>query len=224
VFHIFSYLKSHDKLTLVFDDTEPDFALSRFKKCDWGEFYPNAGEAIPLNMPEARGKVVSTSCFVDADHAGCRVTSRSHLGILIFVNRARILWFSKRLNTVETSTFGSKFVAMRIAVELVEGLRYKLRMMGVPIDGPTSLFCDNEAVVTNTTAPESTLKRKHNAIAYHRTREAQAAEIVSIYCKRRWRYQLSRYTNQADAWATSETTGILCAMVNPGSWLQNVPM
>jgi hypothetical protein len=180
VFHIFGYLKSHDKSTLVFDDTEPDFASSHFKKCDWGEFYPNAQEAIPLNAPEPRGKEVTTSCFVDADHAGCRVTRRSHTGIIIFVNRAPIIWYSKRQNTVETSTFGSEFVAMRIAVELVEGLRYKLRMMGVPIDGPTALFCDNEAVVTNSTAPESTLKKKHNAIAYHRTREANAAGIVKI--------------------------------------------
>jgi hypothetical protein len=58
VFHIFSYLKSQDKLTLVFDDKELDFALSCFKKCDWGKFYANAGEAIPLNMPEAWGSKV----------------------------------------------------------------------------------------------------------------------------------------------------------------------
>ena len=69
---------------------------------------------------------------------------------------------------------------MKQAVELVEGLRYKLRMMGVEVDGPTNVFCDNEAVVTNTTRPESTLKKKHNAIAYHRAREAQAAGIVRI--------------------------------------------
>jgi hypothetical protein len=67
------------------------------------------------------------SCFVDADHAGCRVTRRSHTGIIIFVNRAPILWYSKRQNTVESSTFGSEFVAMRIAIEMIECLRYKLR-------------------------------------------------------------------------------------------------
>jgi hypothetical protein len=32
-----------------------------------------------------------------------------------------ILWFSKRQNTVELSTFGSEFVAMRIAIEMIEG-------------------------------------------------------------------------------------------------------
>jgi hypothetical protein len=32
----------------------------------------------------------------------------------------------------------------------------------------------------SSSGPESTLKKKHNAIAYHRVREAQAAKIVSI--------------------------------------------
>jgi len=63
---------------------------------------------------------------------------------------------------------------------MVEGLRYKLRMMSVQVDGPTNVFCDNELVVKNSTKPESTLKKKHNAIAYHRVHEAQAAGIVRI--------------------------------------------
>ena len=53
-------------------------------------------------------------------------------------------------------------------------------MFGVPIDGVTSLLCDNEAVVRNTTAPESVLKKKHNSISYHRCREAAAAGTVQI--------------------------------------------
>ena len=120
------------------------------------------------------------SCFVDADHAGNKITRRSHTGVIIFCNRAPILWFSKRQNTVETSSFGSEFVAARIAVELIEGLRYKLRMFGIPIEGPTNVFCDNQSVVTNATIPESTLKRKHNSIAYHRVREAAAAGTIRI--------------------------------------------
>lgn len=179
-FHVFAYLKSHDRSTMVFDDTEPDFDGSAFRKCDWSEFYPDAKEAIPTDVPEARGKSVVMSCFVDADHAGCRVTRRSHTGVIIFVNRAPIMWFSKRQNTVESSTFGSEFVAMKTAIEMVEGLRYKLRMMGVGIEGETNVFCDNESVVKNSSNPESTLKKRHNAIAYHRVREAIAAGTVRV--------------------------------------------
>ena len=180
VFHLFAYLKRYDRSTMVFDDSYPEFDESRFAKCVWGEFYPGACEPVPPSAPELRGRSISMSCFVDADHAGCRVSRRSHSGVLIYLNRAPIVWFSKRQNTVESSTFGSEFVSMKQAVELVEGLRYKLRMMGVEVDGPTNVFCDNEAVVKNTTRPESTLKKKHNAIAYHRAREAQAAGIVRI--------------------------------------------
>jgi hypothetical protein len=147
-------------------------------KCDWHDFYRGAKEPIPGDAPEPRGNVVSTHCFVDADHAGNLVTRRSQSGILLFVNRAPIIWYSKRQNTVETSTFGSEFVALRIAVELIESLRYKLRMFGIPIDGPTNVYCDNEAVTKNTIFPESTLKKKHNSIAYHRAREAVAAGTI----------------------------------------------
>ena len=180
VYHMFGYLKARPKRTIAFDPTHPDIDESRFVKCDWHDFYRGAKESIPGDMPEPRGNVVSTHCFVDADHAGNKVTRRSQSGILLFVNRAVIQWYSKRQNTVETSTFGSEFVAMRIAVELIEGLRYKLRMFGVPIDGPTNVFCDNEAVTKNAINPESTLKKKHNAIAYHRTREAVAAGTIRV--------------------------------------------
>jgi hypothetical protein len=74
----------------------------------------------------------------------------------MFVNKALVMWYSKQQNTVETSTFGSKFVAMQIGTEMIEALHYKLRMFGVPIDGPANVFCDNGSVVNNTTLPEST--------------------------------------------------------------------
>jgi hypothetical protein len=69
---------------------------------------------------------------------------------------------------------------MRIAVELIEALRYKLRMFGIPIEGPTNVYCDNEAVTKNVINPESTLKKKHDAIAYHRSREAVAAGTIRV--------------------------------------------
>lgn len=119
--HIFAYLKSHFKSKLVFDDSKINWT-GRFHPVDWTGFYDDAREPISVNAPEPRGKEVQLNCFVDADHAGNLVTRRSQTGVLIFLNRAPILWFSKRQNTVETSTFGSEFVAMRIATELLQGL------------------------------------------------------------------------------------------------------
>ena len=182
VYHIFAYLKHKEntKRAIAFDPTHPHVDESRFVQCDWHDFYRGAKEPVPGDAPEPRGNAVSMHCFVDADHAGNRVTRRSHSGILIFINRSPTIWHSKSQATVETSTFGSEFVAMRIAVELVEALRYKLRMFGIPLLGPTNAFCDNEAVTKNVIYPESTLKKKHNAIAYHRAREAVAAGTIRV--------------------------------------------
>ena len=60
----------------------------------------------------------------------------SHSRALIYANRAPILWYSKQQNTVKSSTFGSKFVATRIATDMIEGLRYKLHMMGIKVEAP----------------------------------------------------------------------------------------
>ena len=119
------------------------------------------------------------SCFVDVDHAGCREIWRSHSGILNFMNRAPIMWFSKRKNTVETSTCGSELLAMRLAIEMIKALRYKLRMMGVPITEECAVLCDNSAVVTNS-RPESTLKTEHAAINFRRVQEAIAAGTIRV--------------------------------------------
>jgi hypothetical protein len=155
---------------------------AKLKANNWTQFYPRAAEAIPLNIPIPKGKSVVVTCFCDADHTGCLVTRRSHSGKLIYINGSLVSWYSNRQNTIESSTFGSQFVAMRISVKQVEALRYKLRMMGIPVDGPANVYCDNESVCKNCSAPESTFKKKHNAIAYHRTREAQASRTIRVAC------------------------------------------
>jgi hypothetical protein len=146
----------------------------------WKEFYPDATDRVPPNMPEPLGNPVMVAAYVDANHAGNLANRRSHTGVLIYVNNALITWYSKRQNTVESSSFGSEFVALRIATELIESLRYKLRMFGVPIEGTTNVYCDNKSVVTNASIPTSVLNKRHNAICYHRVREAQAAGIINV--------------------------------------------
>ena len=69
---------------------------------------------------------------------------------------------------------------MNNAVELIEALRYKLGMFGVPIDRPTKILCDNDAVTNNCSDPTSILKKKHHSIVYHSNCEAVAAGTCSI--------------------------------------------
>jgi hypothetical protein len=53
-------------------------------------------------------------------------------------------------------------------------------MFGVPIQGPSLVYCDNQGVVKNVSIPESVLSKKHNAINYHAVRESVAANILRV--------------------------------------------
>ena len=98
--------------------------------------------------------------MLDSDHPGDETYCRSRTCYMIFFNMALINWLSKKQATVEKAVFGSEFVAMTHGVETLRGLRYKLRMMGVFIDGSTYVYGDNMSVIFNTSQPESQLKKK----------------------------------------------------------------
>jgi hypothetical protein len=99
-------LKSHDCSTMVFDPSYVTWQDTVFPLYDWSDFYSNVTEEIPSNAPLPRGRYVQINAFADANHAGNKLTHRSHTGILIYLNRAPIIWYSKAQKTIELSTFG----------------------------------------------------------------------------------------------------------------------
>jgi hypothetical protein len=174
---MFGYLKKHHNAEMPFDPSEPDIDMSQFERQDWSQsIYGDVTEELPSNMPEPRGLGFKMVVNVDSDHAGESLTRRSRTGFAVFLNKAPIYWLSKKQLSCETSTFGSEFTAMKQAVEYVRGLRYKLRMLGIPCEEPAYVFGDNQSVLANTTAPHSQLKKKSNSIAYHFVRDGCARD------------------------------------------------
>ena len=56
-----------------------------------------------------------------------------------------------------------------------------LRYLGVEVEKSTYMFGDNESVVKSSTIPHSTLSKRHNALSYHRVREAIAGKIIRFF-------------------------------------------
>ena len=110
---------------------------------------------IPDNAPQPRGLGFIVHAFVDADHASDTMTRRSRTGFLVHVNSSLIYWNSKKQNSVESSTFGSEFTAMKQCTKCLRGLRCKLRMMGIPVNGPAFIKGDNQSVLCDRTMPKS---------------------------------------------------------------------
>ena len=84
LYHIFGYLKAHPTCYLFFDPQHPKVDEWAFKEYDWYDFYWDAKEQLPSDMPPLQWRPVSTHCFVDSVHAGDKVTCISQTGILIF--------------------------------------------------------------------------------------------------------------------------------------------
>jgi hypothetical protein len=178
VLHLYAYLNTHDRSRLVLDPSFlPDIPCPAY---DWTDFYGDVQEAIPPDRPQERGQAVQTTAFVDSDYAADLVSRRSRTGVLIYLMSAPIIWHTKKQGSIETSSFGAEFTAMKSGIELIIGLRYKLRMMGVPLLGPTRILADNMSVIHNVSKPESQLKKKSNSIAYHFCREVIASKAAFV--------------------------------------------
>ena len=78
--------------------------------------------------------------------------------MIIFLGMAPIAWHSKKQGSIESSSFVSELSALKTAVEMIEGLHCKLRMMvGIPLDGKTFVKADNMSVIHNCSNPASQL-------------------------------------------------------------------
>ncbi len=159
---------------MVYNPLYPTIDMNVFKPNDWKSFYGNVKESIPSNAPEPCRKDVDLRLYVDSDHSGENHTCHLCTGFFVFMNTALMQWFSKQQAMIETSVFGAEFVAMKIGMESLGGVRYKLRMMGVGISGPLYIYGNNMLVIHNTQRLELMLKKKSNSICYHAVRESVA--------------------------------------------------
>ena len=188
LFHIFEYLNKHHNTEMVFDPSFPEINEADFPRRDWKGTPYNKGEGkglkeeLPPNRPNEHGIGFVIRMYVDSDHAGDKVTRRSRTGFLVYCNSALIYWHSKKQTGIETSSFGSEFMAMKQGAEHVRGLRCELRMMGIPVDQPTYIYADNKSVLVNSSDPESVLKKKSNSVAYNFVREGCARDEWRLTC------------------------------------------
>ena len=115
----------------VFNPTEPSINHDDFLKLDWSNtVYANERgelvEDVPKDLPKPCGKEFVMRMLVNSDHAGNHVTRRSRTRFLVYLNSALIYWTSKKQTTIETSSFGSEFMALKTGTEYLQGLQYKL--------------------------------------------------------------------------------------------------
>ena len=182
VFRTFGYLKKHNNPYIVVDLRDPicvggkDTLLMDYVEL-FKETYPDAAEEIDSKIPKPLIDELEIT-FVDLDHAHDKVTWRSITEILVLVGRNTVYFMSKYQGTIATSAYGAELYAMRTALKKVQVFRYILCCLGVKVNYTSLIWGDDNGVIQNSSLPESLLKKKHVAIAYHKTREAAAEGTV----------------------------------------------
>jgi hypothetical protein len=179
---IYGYVLETKQAAIRVRVEEPEYSMFPDQVFDWAySVYGEVMELTPDDAPEPLGKPVVLSTYVDANLYHDLVNGRALSAVLHLINQTPFDWFCKRQATVETATFASEFVAARSAVEQIIDIRTTLRYLGVPIRGKTYMFGDNQSVVTNSTLPHSQLSKRHQALSYHKVREAMASGMIGFY-------------------------------------------
>jgi hypothetical protein len=203
---IMGYLRKYPRKGYVVNPDPPTFDKVYNDvelKCDFGNQYSYFREELDPRFPEPLLEEIDINLFVDADHTYDKVSGRSITGLLAMLGSTPVSWRSKQQTSVQTSTFGAEFTALKAGVEEAITLRYHhLRSMGVQVSKATPIWVDNMSVVLNATNPGSSLNKKAIALSYHFVREHQAQGVISIR-------KVNAHDNFADPFPKALTNGEL---------------
>ncbi|KAG7368718.1 hypothetical protein IV203_031461 [Nitzschia inconspicua] len=203
---IVSYLMRFKDACIRYRTNEPDYTDLPERPSEWDRsIYGDVEELLPHDAPKPLGRTVVLTHYVDANLYHDWITGRSVTGILSLLNQTPIDWYSKKQSTVETATYGSEFVATRICIDRAVDLRTTLRYLGVPLAHRDVVFGDNESVVNSSMRLDAKLHKRHNALSFHRVREAIAAGYIQYFHmpgKTNPADVLSKHWGYSDVWPT----------------------
>ncbi|KAL8148832.1 hypothetical protein AgCh_005997 [Apium graveolens] len=118
--------------------------------------------------------------YSDADYAGCRIDRKSTTGTCQFLGNKLVSWFSKKQNSVSTSTAEAKYIAAGSCCAQILWMKYQLLDYGLQVD-KIPIFCDNTSAIAITKNPVQHSKTKHIDIKYHFIREYVMNGTVELH-------------------------------------------
>ncbi|XP_024164269.1 uncharacterized mitochondrial protein AtMg00810 [Rosa chinensis] len=117
---------------------------------------------------------VHLSAYSDADWAGCPDSRRSTSGYLIYLGNTLISWCSKKQPTIARSSAESEYRSLAHASAETTWLGFLLYELGVHIQYPILLYCDNLSATYMASNPVFHARTKHIELDYHFLREKVA--------------------------------------------------
>ena len=181
---IYGYLSNMRHSTIRIRTENPDLSSFQPMTYDWSKTpYADSREQLPTNAPPPRGNTVQMMTYADSNLMHDITSGKSVTGIIHYLNKTPVDWYSKKQYTVETATYGSEAVGARIACEQIRANKLSLLYLGVPLQGAPILAGDNQAVVDGTSRPHGKLHQRHHMLSFHTVREAIATgAVIYSFC------------------------------------------
>ena len=105
--------------------------------------------------------------YTDADWASNPNDRKSISGNTFLLGGASIGWMSKKQTVTANSTCDAEYVAAAACARHVTWLRNLFLCLGFQQDGPTQIYCDNQAAISLSRDFQFHAKSKHIDIQHH---------------------------------------------------------
>jgi|GEM_PF-1698076 len=124
------------------------------------------------------GLVVEGSA--DADYANDKVGRRSCTGYIINVGGSMVSWASKLQRVPALSTCESEYVSQCAAAKESQYVRSLLNELGVRVNGPTQMSCDNTGAIALIKNPGHHERTKHIDVQHHFVRHLAETKQLQV--------------------------------------------
>ena len=125
---------------------------------------------VNIGLWYPRDDNLELSGYSDADYGGCRIDRKSTSGTCQFLGNKLISWFSKKQNSVATSTTEAEYMDAGSCCAQILWLRQQLRDYNI-IANEVPIYCDNNNAITITQNPVLHTRCKHVDIRHHFIRD-----------------------------------------------------
>ncbi|XP_019171416.1 PREDICTED: uncharacterized protein LOC109166971 [Ipomoea nil] len=141
---------------------------------------------INVGLWYPKGTNFTLTGFSDADFAGCKIDRKSTSGTCQFLGGRLVSWFSKKQNSIATSTAEAEYIAAGSCCAQILWMKQQLKDYGVNCDD-VSIYCDNTSAIAIT----------HNPVLHSRTKHIDASMTPKNQEKRRSSRRVTEQARQA---------------------------